>query len=149
MNISEELSYFNGFLKAVEIAGGRKIRLSANAYENSGDVAADLVSFFNRHQLKWQPPNVKQISRDEFLSGAWEPSKQLLSKLPPNILRDMEWQFEEFLGLISTGLDKDNPFNPLCRSPLYCVQLKGMPGKLLFLIEFPSVVLVLISERNT
>lgn len=60
--------------------------------------------------------------RDEFIKKSWNPLDISLSHLPPIVRKDLKWQFEECVGLLSTAIDERGPFNPLFSVPIHEVK---------------------------
>lgn len=146
MNLEHELGCLNGYLKAIEIATGRKVRLVANVLETTNDTAATLASFLEADGVSIGAVNISRIDREEFMRLMWHSSRDLLVGLPSSVVGDMEWQLEECFGLISTSMSDTNPFNPLFDLPLYSARPDGLTDMVVLLVEFPQLTLAVFRE---
>ncbi len=148
MNIQLEVGCLEGFLKALEIAAGRRARIAANWYTSDKDPVAGLATFFRQRDIAFDGLEGSIVSREDFLSEVWKYSTDLMVGTSASMLKDLKWQFEEYLGLISTDLGPDQPFHPLFHCQLYRVLIQGKSGELALLIQFEKAVVALFLENR-
>lgn len=145
-DIRVNLGYLEGFLKAIEIAAGRRARIAANAYAAGEDPVAGLRAFLRERAIASDPLTVSSVSREEFLLEVWRFSTDLLTGMSADRVEDFKWQFEECLGLLSTGLDPAGHFHPLFHCPLYRIVIQSQRPKTVLLVQLEDVVVALFCE---
>jgi hypothetical protein len=148
MDIQLEVGYLEGFLKAIEIAAGRRARIAANWYASNENPVDGLAAFFREREIAFGGLEGSIVSREDFLSEVWKFSTDLMVGTSASVLKDLKWQFEEYLGLISSNLGQDHPFHPLFHCQLYRVLIQGKPGELVLLIQFEQTVVALFLETR-
>jgi hypothetical protein len=148
MNIQLEVGYLEGFLKAIEIAAGRRARIAANWYASNEDPVDGLAAFFRQREIAFDGLEGSIVSREDFLSEVWKFSTDLMAETSASVIKDLKWQFEEYLGLISTDLGPDHPFHPLFNCRLYRVLIQGKSAELALLIQFEQAVVALFLENR-
>lgn len=146
MNLQTDFEYLNGFLKAIEIAIGHRARVAANGYMLNGDTVESLAAFLSERGVPFDELVSSPVSREQFLAAVWEVSTDLMAGVPNAVLKDYQWQLEECLGLISTGMGEGQPFAPLLKCPLHRVHIKGASEQVALLVQFEEVVVVLFCE---
>jgi len=64
MDTQTSLCYLVGFLKAIEIAAGRRARVGANAYARGGDSIEGLSDFLRERDIAFERLVAAPVSRD-------------------------------------------------------------------------------------
>ena len=148
MTIQSEIGYLEGFLKAIEIAVSRRARIAANWYASTEEPVDSLAIFLRQREIPFDRLEGSIVSRDTFLSDVWNFGIDLMAGVSTSVLKDLKWQFEEYLGLISTGLGQNHVLHPLFHYPLYRVLIHGKPGEIALLIQFEEAIFVLFCENR-
>jgi hypothetical protein len=143
MHIEREVARLDGYLKCLELICGREVRFAASVYVNAGHLKDDLCAWLQNCGYQFKDVSLEVISRAQYISQLWGPIQETVTGISTVVLKDLMWQLEEYLGLISTRLDVERAFHPLFRLPLYSAKF-GDEGRMctLLLLEFPEVVLV-------
>lgn len=148
VELDNALSFIHGFLKALEIVAGRKAGISVGIYRSKGALEADLALHLKKCKVKYLTIKTSLSNRDEFISKSWSQLDVSLSHLSATALEDLKWQFEECVGLLSTSIGENAPFNPFYSVSIYEVEVTSSNIHSLHTFEIGGWGLVFSSEHS-
>lgn len=143
------IACLEGFMKALEIRAGRTARMAVSCFQPGDSLSESFRQWWQVTGEKASSVHIEPITGEEVLELF---SSSYLGDLPRgtrSVRADFEWQFEEYIGLISTELGGEaGAFDPLRSCPLHRASVGSHPKVTCILVSLPETTVVLCHEER-